>query len=296
MSLVTVYFAGLAGSTAQMAPYQKGGILPDKSVQMKYGYHLPDSACLPPLWTGKQPDQIEPYDVLTLESLGIDHNGWLGQTLSWPYRSYVHWKKPEMSIVTPKAIATLPWRINIGQMDDMRHASHYTVQAITEARERGEKVVLFGRSRGSMVALNVFVHLTDEEREHVALVILEGIFWDSGETARARMPRIGPLLLWLAREFGSWDPKGHDAFREQAKTVLPRCKTTIAVIGSRGDEIVPYEQTERLHQFLAQHMPPKQCPLLSLNKATHDRYVYDNKDDSDAYAAFMGMLLNGIKM
>lgn len=169
----TLFYAGHGGSVAQMAPYQKGGVVHlGGGMTAKSARFLPDDACLPPLWTGADVDAVQPYDLLTSASLGLDVDGLLASWLTWPYAEWIR-RRHGMTQDPPLPIAPMPWRMNIAQADDTAHALAYTRDALAKMPPAA-RVVLFGRSRGSLVALNVFVSLTHAERQRVAAVLLEG--------------------------------------------------------------------------------------------------------------------------
>ena len=101
------------------------------------------------------------------------------------------------------------------------HALAYTRQALAQVRPLGRTIVLFGRSRGSVVALNVFVSLTDEERRSVAYVLLEGTFFDSKRVLHTRFPRCGRVFSRLLPWFTAWRDDGHLVYWEKVREV--RC-------------------------------------------------------------------------
>jgi len=173
--LYTLFYAGHGGSVAQIAPYQKGGVVHlGGGMTAKSAKFLPDEACLPPLWTGANVDQVQPHDLLTSASLGLDTRGRFASWLTWPYAEWIR-RRHGMTQDPPLPIAPLPWRMNIAQADDTAHALSYTRDALAKMPPAA-RVVLFGRSRGSLVALNVLVSLTHTERQRVAAVLLEGLF------------------------------------------------------------------------------------------------------------------------
>ncbi len=68
--ICTIFYAGLGGCVADLAPYQKAGIMVHSGDTIRsLTRSLPDDACLPPIWTSPVADAIEPYDLLTTASL-----------------------------------------------------------------------------------------------------------------------------------------------------------------------------------------------------------------------------------
>ena len=115
--LYTVYFAGLGGSLAKMSSYQPGGVVETSPVSQAKSTrgHLPDHVCLPPVWTGPDSNQVEPWDLLTTTSLGLDPRGWLSTALTWPY-ALVQRAKTGTTTVHPTSVGPLWWRLNVAQV------------------------------------------------------------------------------------------------------------------------------------------------------------------------------------
>lgn len=271
MTLYTLYYPRLGGSSVQLDMYHN-----DKGVM------------LPPAMAS---ETCEPYDLWTTEMLGVQPDSWLGRALTWPYRTYVAWRTGHKSRRHHGAIFILPWRLNVGGEPDVQHALGYTRRVLARLASN-ERVIMFGRSRGSFVGLRVFLRLTAEERHRVAFVLLEGAFHDSGVVMRRWWPRLGNMWLALAQWFTQWDPNTTTTIEMELERAGAMSETRIAVVGSRADTVVPLAQTEALHRLILRHLKPRICPCIVLDAATHSRYT-TSPDPTDvvAYATLIQTLI-----
>lgn len=294
----TIYYAGLGGSLAQMAPYVAAGrcfVLPDGSyADCKASVQLDDGVGLSAPYTGQLPDasDVEPYDMYAARACHPRSCGrWLA---TLPYR-WVLWAKTHVES-TLNVVAPLPWRYNIGQASDRAHALAYTRQAMASSSSP-QTFVLFGRSRGSAVCLDVFVMLSDAERARVSLVLLEGTFLHSEDviTSRAASSVTAAATMAVLRRATEWRG-GRE--RETAvfsdgrlEHALATSSCPIAIVTSRADRAVPEVNAHALTARLqTAGLAADRLRVCVLAQAEHSTYPTHNAADSATYSAFLRSL------
>lgn len=295
--VVTIYYAGLGGSIAQLAAYLNGRcvLLPDGSyAASKAAVHLDEDVALPPPYLGQTSDgsDVQPYDVYAMSRWA--GWSWWQWALTLPYRQVVWWKT--RTETTMNVVAPLPWRCNVGQASDRAHGLAYTRECMAKC-PRDTTFVLFGRSRGSAVGLDVFVMLTDEERARIRLVLLEGAFEHSDDVIDSRY---GLCKRTCARGMMRWGSEWKDGYeRERVIFAEGRLKhailtTTcpIAIVTSRKDKAVPPDNAVALwRRLMDEGIPTARLHLLQLDQAEHSNYATDNAADAERYSKFLRPLL-----
>lgn len=299
---VTLYYAGLGGSLCQLAPYVTGRcvLLKDGSfAASKAPVQLDEDIALPPVYLGETPDggDVEPYDMYALSgrawpSLVV----WLA---TFPYRRVTWWMTHTES--TLNVVGPLPWRLNVGQAGDRAHALAYTRRAMA-ASPTTQQFVLFGRSRGSAVALDVFVLLTDAERARVSLVLLEGTFEHSEDVLDTRYAH-RPWVHRAALAFLRWCGGGWKGAQEREAAVfgqgrlehaLRTSTCPIAIVTSAADWPVPPSNAANLKRRLeAAGISRDRLHWLQLERADHSNYATSDAEDAARYSDFLRPLLAG---
>ncbi len=182
-------------------------------------------------------------------------------------------------------------RFNCAQASDVAHALGYTKRTLADMIKLGKRAVMFGRSRGSLVALHVFLCLNDEERKHVAFLLLEGAFYDSRSVSRSRYGTgVASWITWILPWISEWRPTGYDIFRHELRTLRDN-KVPIAIVTSMADQVVPVENANELYEVLRGYQQRAPLGFLTLTHSSHDGYAYEHDDDRDAYAKLLRELM-----
>lgn len=290
---MSVYYAGNGASLAQAARYRAvldvgGG---------HYAYHPRALNMLPSPYVGTKGDgsDVQPYDLLLPSHLGLANSGVAATLLGLPMRLVYALYVGTLSNVHG-IVAWPPW-MNVGQADDTAHALAYT-RAAMRAAPPAKELVLFGTSRGSAVALNVYLSMTRAERARVRLVVLEGTFLDSRAVIEDRYGALGGrVVAWLLERVTRWRPNGRDfvlarataAFREELRG--GGSGAHFLVVTSRADRVVPPRNAVDVYDFLRLHLPAERVTMLTLEHSTHSGYAVENNADRAAYADAVVRLL-----
>lgn len=176
------------------------------------------------------------------------------------------------------------FRMNIGQEADVARALKMTRDALRARTDPTQKIVMFGTSRGSVVALQVAACLTAAEIKHVGLLVLEGMFDTVPNVVAHRMWIFAPLVnfvvnvvLQAVTEYRGDCPTPIDIAREFPHKDLPTL-----IVTSKVDEVVPPELTVRMAAVLQSQL--SDCKLLVLEKSPHPTYAIANVGDANKYA------------
>ncbi|KAG5493528.1 hypothetical protein JIQ42_01898 [Leishmania sp. Namibia] len=164
----------------------------------------------------------------------------------------------------------------------------------TSAVMRKKHLVLFGVSRGATTCFYSAMKLPKEEAQHVSLVLLEAPFdtLDHVIDASCLIPR---LARWLARSFSDWRGTREEklAYDFNPQEVHLRCP--VAFVMSVKDTRVPMECTQALIDRVRRELVPHIIPAVEVLVLQHSRHPYmavGNKEDQDAYVAFVERLYN----
>ncbi|KAG5495065.1 hypothetical protein JKF63_02118 [Porcisia hertigi] len=171
-------------------------------------------------------------------------------------------------------------------------------EAKVEGRENASAVakkkhlVLFGVSRGATTCFYTAMKLSKEEAKHVSLVLIEAPFDTLRHVIDAScwMPR---LTRWFVRSFSDWRGKHEEklAYDFNPQEVHLRCP--VAFVVSVKDTRVPMECTQALIDRVRRELVPHVIPaveVLVLQHSRHPSMALSNKEDQDAYVAFVERL------
>jgi hypothetical protein len=283
---LVIYFAGLGGSLPQVVPYLAHGRL-----DLPSGHSLTARRYLPVLppdtevWLDGKADgrQAQPPDLLRADQLGLDPKGWPAYVLSRPYAWFTEYKTGVHSDLD--AIGPIPWWCDVAQTAEVAHAVEFARRGLAHARRQGQRVVLFGRSRGSAVALQVYLALAPEEQLMVHLLWLEGAFLDSAHVIETRFhPRavadaVAAVLPLVTR----WQPsKSRVLSPSSAPTTL--VQVPVLVVGSAADTVVTVDNTRDLVDALGKVFDPTHLHYVELERSAHSTYATDDEGDRKRYA------------
>lgn len=287
--VTTVYFPGNGADVTQMARYAgpEGFALADGSRVL----HPHSLQLVHRPWLGVKGDGVDvaPYDAWPLSR--SEHRA-IMPTLDLATRVLMNIRGCVPALRAPR-------RINLAQTGDVQHAYDIVRDAMT-ARPN-DRVVLFGTSRGAAVALRLTAVLTPEERQRVALVVLEGVFdtvenvlYDRFEKG-ARFGVRARVVRWLLRRVTQYRPDAPtplDAARALSaemrdhengvKRVPP-----VAVITSAVDRVVYPTSTRAVYDALVGASRDARVHFLELKASTHSGYTTDSDADRRAYRDFM---------
>ena len=167
-----------------------------------------------------------------------------------------------------------------------RDVSQYLL-AVRQCIEQNptKRIVLFGTSRGASTVLIAMRHLTDEDRKHVALALVEGPFDTIKHVTDCRFGRAAPLVRWAMRTFG--------LYRESQESPLDAVKHTrfpldipLGFIRSEVDDIVPAECTRPLITALwTRNHTALETRVLA--RSHHSRMSVDDAQDQEQYLRFV---------
>ncbi|ESL05713.1 hypothetical protein TRSC58_06628 [Trypanosoma rangeli SC58] len=148
------------------------------------------------------------------------------------------------------------------------------------------KLVLFGCSRGATAIFYTAMKLPLELAQYVSLVVVEAPFdtLHNVITSSCWFPR---FTLWFVRNFCEYD--GDEPYSFDPDRVQLRCP--IAFVMSRQDTRVPNKLTRRLIDTVKRECP--QIPAVEVLQLKHSRHplmAVGNREDQDAYVAFMEQL------
>jgi pimeloyl-ACP methyl ester carboxylesterase len=182
----------------------------------------------------------------------------------------------------PGTLFYLPFRNNVAQRDDVMHALCHVRSVLNEDQHR--RVILFGSSRGSAVALQVAARLTRKEVARVPLVICEGVFTTVEDVLDTRfsapirfLARAG--LAWFTRyrpaENAEWSPLS-------AAQTFPHLDLPIVVVRSAADTVVVPALGERVVEALRTR-GVKDVYDIKLSASEHSGYAWLNDADRNVY-------------
>lgn len=144
-------------------------------------------------------------------------------------------------------------------------------------------LVLFGFSRGATTTFYTAMKLPPELATYVSLVVVEAAF-DTLHNVIESSCWFPSFVLWFFRTF--CDYSGEDAYKYDRNQIHLRCP--IAFVMSVKDTRVPNELTQRLIDNVKADCP--QIPAVEVLQLKHSRHplmAVGNREDQDAYVAFM---------
>lgn len=171
-------------------------------------------------------------------------------------------------------------KVNIGQNQDV-NIYHETVrkQLQKKSDSDGQKVILYGTSRGSATVFNYFAHHDSPE---VAAVVCEGVF-DSVPNIANYSNRLTRSKIKVLQHLNVTDFRV-DGLSPLASVDLIKEDKPIALITSEVDQIVPMACTVNLYKKLRAKGFTK-VHLLRLKNSEHS--VYPTSTEKEDYQAFM---------
>ncbi len=185
-------------------------------------------------------------------------------------------------------------KINIAQDGDINNHKKRFDCCVKKHPE--SDIIAYGVSRGAATTFQSLATLAKEGRGHdiskIKLCILEGCFDDIPTVMRKRHPRFFDSdwalqsAATVASKVISYQIDGPSPIREVEH--FPRT-VPIAFITSKVDPEVPAECTKNLAQALYDAGHPS-VHLLTLEKSSHPRYMFDDKDDASKYQCFVHAL------
>ncbi|GET91848.1 hypothetical protein, conserved [Leishmania tarentolae] len=174
------------------------------------------------------------------------------------------------------------------------HDGQAGVEAQTSTSRKGKKkhLVLFGVSRGATTCFYSALKLPPELAKHVSLVLVEAPF-DTLEHVIGASCWIPRLTRWFMRSFSDWRSTREDkqAYNFDPKEVHLRCP--VAFVMSVKDKRVPNACTQALIDRVRRELVPHVIPsaeVLLLQHSGHGTMAVGNKEDQDAYVAFVERL------
>lgn len=157
---------------------------------------------------------------------------------------------------------------------------------------RKKHLVLFGVSRGATTCFYSAMKLPEAEAQHVSLVLVEAPF-DTMEhviDASCWTPR---LMRWFAHSFSDWRGTREERLAYDFDPLAVHLRCPVAFVMSTKDRRVPAECTQALIDRVRRELVPHVIPaveVLVLQHSRHPAMAVSNKEDQDAYVAFVERL------
>jgi hypothetical protein len=169
--------------------------------------------------------------------------------------------------------------ISISQETDME--SHYEKYKLwKQTAKPGDKLILFGVSRGAGTTFNAFAEYKYPE---VSLVILEGCFSSVEDVLERRYGKLSGYVSSGISMFSKYRKDGPSPLKyvDQFPEGVP-----IVFITSKADKEVPSVSTKILANALAAKNK-NEVFLLELETSPHPNYMFDNAHDRNNYETFI---------
>jgi len=183
-------------------------------------------------------------------------------------------------------------KINIAQQGDINNYKKRFEDCVTSHPDNN--IIAYGVSRGAATTFQVLAAFSKEQRDisKIKLCILEGCFDDVSSLMKTRYPYLlssdwaQNTLAALASKIISYRIEGSSPIKEVDH--FPKA-VPVAFITSKADREVPSECTKRLANALydAGH---RDIYMLELERSSHPRYMFDDRDDADEYQNFVHAL------
>lgn len=268
--IVTVYFQGLFVSRTQATKYTG-----QKGLDIRVGKN-----------------QIE--HVFNPDSPEILHNIYLSDELSDISfeRSYnpCHWLcgmahflyNIRHNIYGTSSIAhNLMTRINIAGPEDVDQYYQTIKSCIRDFPKK--KIVLFGPSRGAATLFVTMTRLSEEERNHIKMVIVEAPFSSVESLLSLTCPSfaVNPLLV-LLETLTQFDRTQTSPMNAIQSELFP-LTIPLLFITSEKDKIVPVQETKKLIDYLKNERQHRYVSHLELQHSSHSGMSLENQEDRDRY-------------
>lgn len=147
-----------------------------------------------------------------------------------------------------------------------------------------DKILCFGASQGAATILNYLATLSEEQKQKIAAIILEGPVIDGNEAVRHTAANMFPpasylpfsriWLPWIAKtQLPAYNPLGKQAIRMTNK--IPK-NIPIILLHATGDHEVPINTTRRFYQELIKN-GHQGVYLFEVPVEQHLELLYSNK-------------------
>ena len=247
-NVITLFFPGNGSSKDQM---------------IRYTNNLLYTKATTPVYTNLliNPIAVQPYDVVDNSILV-----WFVYPIYYILNVIVN----KFYNITP--YFTNPFKINLCQDGDLKSALE-AVKFILDFTDKD--IILYGCSRGSVVALSVATLLNQEEQKRIKLIVAEGCFTsiedviDTKSNIRAKITR---FLLKLT-EYNSTKKTP----LEYIKDLNPNIP--VVVVSSIIDEVVANKLSKKVYS----NLPSVKKWYIELYKSSHPKYASAEESDRHRY-------------
>ena len=275
----TLFFAGLGGDLTQFARYTgtDGFNLPG----VGQVYHRDAARLFPDPWTGVEArgNDAHPHGVSNAYWTGIFKQSWLTVAIHYYLRGFLTGIRGGPMVLHDFG------EYNFGQEADVVRGLEMVRRAFKA--HPAKKFILFGTSRGSVVALQVAARLSAEEiKKHVRFMILEGVFTSVPDVLTYRFGRgLGHFIEAVLGIFTRYDYRAPTPL-SIAKT-FPHTTLPIGVVTSAVDSVVDKDQCAKIHNVLKEKAGVETVRFLALNNSPHSDFGTGNVEDRKLYADFL---------
>jgi len=176
-------------------------------------------------------------------------------------------------------------KMSISQKTDIEsHKTKYDCWLNSPDKNKNEKLILYGVSRGSATTFNAFVTYKYPE---VALVVLEGCFFSVDDVINNRFNPLSRKIIKSA--ISSFTKHELNGISPGSKISEFPENVPVVFITSEIDKEVPCSTTIKLAKALA-NKGKNDVYLLKLKKSSHPNYMFDHLYDRNQYEFFMHAL------
>lgn len=176
-----------------------------------------------------------------------------------------------------------PTYLNVAGHQDVTQYLSAVSQCIV--RNPTKRLVLFGTSRGASTVLVALCHLSDAERKHIALVLVEGPFDTVTHVTDWQFGRVAPLVRWAMKTFTLYR-ESQDSPLDAIRHARFPMEIPLGFIRSAVDNVVPVECTQPLITGLKARGHTMLHELV-LKRSHHSRMSIDDAEDQESYLRFV---------
>lgn len=247
-------------------------------------------------------NQLKPIDVLIEPYIGMEMRDvnlkpfsswssylspitWISYLSISVYFNAFHYKVTDVDQEKIKQFGSIKYHapntseITLGQESDMEsHLQKYKLWKQQAAPE--DCLILYGVSKGAATTFNAFAKYKYPE---VKLVILEGCYYSIEDLKQRWSAPTSKILSAGMSIFSKYRADGPSPAKSIAD--FPP-GVPVVLVTSEKDELVHCASTEKLARELA-NRNQNEVFLLKLKKSGHPSYMFDDKNDREAYEGFI---------
>lgn len=276
--IITIYFQGMQTSRSQAAKYAGSLGLHTKINHKTEHIYIPNAPLIL--------HNIYLYDELEDTSYGYTLNPLqlIYKCLSFLKIRYFNiW---QTNLQRPSVPHHYFSNLNAGGDQDRNQFLNAIKLCIEEYPDK--KIVLFGTSRGAATVLASLPFLTEVERIHIKLVLVEAPFDTLPNILKYQFGRLSSLPLYLLEKFGKYRPGQFSPLDSVSDDKFP-LDLPIGFITSEVDNVVPKVHTTKLINKLKERNHTK-LHLLELQNSGHSSMSVGDSTDQKLYIEFVNKL------